>query len=146
MSHSNIYFVTPWTATREDEAPAEPWLAARREHIATLPPCLPMPTEDIPEGDLRRASDRSITPSCRRRTRRFSPIIAEWDTYRRRSGASFLAEKGAARTAYVLIKGTEVLGFWGTRDEAWREGFKRFMRQSFLVHQIQVRLQQMKVF
>jgi hypothetical protein len=65
-----------------------------------------------------------------------SPLVQEWDTYRREVGR-LLAAGNAGR--HVLIKGNQVLGLWATHDEAMTVGYQRFHGQAFLVHQVQER-------
>src|SRR5208337_945349 len=63
-----------------------------------------------------------------------NPVAAEWNYYRREAGR-LLAEGNEGR--WVLIKDEQLLGIWDTQDEAMAEGYRRFFRQPFLVHQIQ---------
>lgn len=65
-----------------------------------------------------------------------TPLDVEWETYRREAGR-LLAEGNEGR--HVLIKGTEILGIWDSHEDALGEGYKRFLLQPFLVHQIQTR-------
>ena len=60
----------------------------------------------------------------------------EWETYRREVGQ--LLQEGH-EGKWVLIKGTEILGFFDTGSKATEEGYRRFLlqRESFLVHQVQ---------
>jgi hypothetical protein len=64
------------------------------------------------------------------------PLYREWGTYRREAGR-LLAEGHGGR--HVLIKGEDILGIWGTHDEAMAAGYQRFLNQPFLVHQIEKR-------
>jgi hypothetical protein len=65
--------------------------------------------------------------------KRDSPLYHEWEVYRQQA-ARLLAEGNAGR--HVLIKGAQIIGIWDTHDEA-AAGYQRFLRQPFLVHQIQ---------
>jgi hypothetical protein len=65
-----------------------------------------------------------------------SPLFREWNTYRHEV-ARLLAEGNAGR--HILIKDGQIVGIWGTHDEAMCAGYDRFLGQSFLVHQIQER-------
>jgi hypothetical protein len=60
----------------------------------------------------------------------------EWETYRVNVG-QWLTD--GLEGKHVLIKGTEVLGFWNSREEALFEGYTRFPAQPFLVRQILAR-------
>ena len=62
-----------------------------------------------------------------------SPLAVEWTTYRREVGR-WLAE--GLEGQYVLIKGEELIGTYGTAEEALSAGFQRFLLQPFLVHPI----------
>lgn len=57
----------------------------------------------------------------------------EWDTYVREVGR-LIAEGHEAK--FVLIKGDQILGIWDEELEAEREGYRRYLRGGFLVHQI----------
>jgi hypothetical protein len=61
-------------------------------------------------------------------------LFLEWTTYRREVGR-WLAEGHEGQ--WVLIKGETVLGLCATRTAARAEGLKRYLMESFLVHQIQ---------
>lgn|SRR5262245_54636716 len=63
-----------------------------------------------------------------------SPLAVEWDFYRHEVGR-LLAEGHAGR--HVLIKGAEIIGIFDTHLEALDEGYQRYHRQAFLVHEIQ---------
>ena len=65
-----------------------------------------------------------------------SPIFHEWNFYRREVGR-LLAE--GLQGQFVLIKGEQLVGVYATREEAMLEGYQRFLRQAFLVHQVQER-------
>jgi hypothetical protein len=62
------------------------------------------------------------------------PLATEWNTYRQEVGR-LLAEGNANR--WVLLKGEQLLGIWDTQEEALTAGYQRFLRQPFLVHQVQ---------
>jgi hypothetical protein len=64
------------------------------------------------------------------------PLSTEWNVYRREVGR-LLAEGHEGR--WVLIKGEEIIGLWGTREEAFTVASKRHLMQPCLVHQIQTR-------
>jgi hypothetical protein len=38
---------------------------------------------------------------------------------------------------HVLIKGSEIIGYWSTHQEAMSEGHRRYPLQPFFVHEIQ---------
>jgi hypothetical protein len=65
-----------------------------------------------------------------------SPLYQEWNTYRREVGR-LLAEGHAGR--HILIKDEQIIGLWDTHDEAMVEGYRRFLGQAYLVHEIQER-------
>ncbi len=65
-----------------------------------------------------------------------SVLELEWTTYLREV-ARLLAEGNEGR--HVLIKDDQIIGIWETRDEALEEGYRRFLGQAMLVHQIQTR-------
>jgi hypothetical protein len=65
-----------------------------------------------------------------------SPLSTEWDVYRREVGR-LLAEGHEGR--WILIKGEEILGIFDKREDASTLGYKRFLLDGFLVHQIQTR-------
>lgn len=65
-----------------------------------------------------------------------SPLTTEWEFYRREVGL-LLSEGRAGK--WVLIKGEQVLGLFDSRWDAREEGLRRFLRQPFLVHQVQER-------
>jgi hypothetical protein len=65
-----------------------------------------------------------------------SPLYREWNFYRREVGR-LLAEGNEGR--HVLIKDEQIIGLWETHDEAMVEGYRRFLGQAFLVHQVQER-------
>jgi hypothetical protein len=65
-----------------------------------------------------------------------SQLAQEWNTYRREVG-QFLAQGHEGR--HVLIKREEIIGMWETHREAMAEGYRLFLGQAFLVHQIQER-------
>jgi hypothetical protein len=64
-----------------------------------------------------------------------SPLHEEWEFYRREVGR-LLAEGHEGR--HVLIKGSEIIGIYDTRDEALAEGSRRYFlqRQPYLAHEI----------
>jgi hypothetical protein len=62
-----------------------------------------------------------------------SQLAAEWNCYRREVGR-LIAEGNEGR--FVLIKGEQIIGIWDTEREAHIEGARRFLMQSFFVHQI----------
>jgi hypothetical protein len=61
-------------------------------------------------------------------------LFLEWTTYRPEVGR-WLAEGHEGER--VLINGDRVLGLSDTRRAARAEGFKQYLMESFLVHQIQ---------
>lgn len=61
-------------------------------------------------------------------------LAEEWETYRREVGR-LLAEGNEGK--YILIKGGEIIGIWDREKDALAKGYELFLRQSFLVHQIQ---------
>ena len=65
-----------------------------------------------------------------------SPLFVEWNTYRREVGR-LLAD--GHEGCHILIKGEQILGLWKTRAEAMAVGYRLFLGQCFLVHQVQVR-------
>ncbi len=65
-----------------------------------------------------------------------SPLFREWNFYRREV-SRLLAEGNGGR--HVLIKGEQIIGIWDTHDEATATGYRLFLGQPFLVHQIQER-------
>jgi hypothetical protein len=64
------------------------------------------------------------------------PLFHEWNFYRREVGR-LIAE--GRQGQFVLIKDEQLVGVYATHDEAMLEGYKRFLRQAFLVHQVQER-------
>jgi hypothetical protein len=64
------------------------------------------------------------------------PLAVEWSTYLREV-SRLLAEGQEGR--WVLIKGEEIIGIYDTHDEAAGQGYDRYLRQGFLIHQIQER-------
>jgi len=65
-----------------------------------------------------------------------SPLAVEWELYRREVGR-LLAEGYEGK--HVVIKGDQIIGLYDTHLEALGEANKRFLRQSFLIHQVQTR-------
>jgi hypothetical protein len=63
-------------------------------------------------------------------------LATEWNTYRREV-ARLLAEGNEGR--HVLIKDDQIIGIWGTHLEALDGGYRRYLGQPILVHQIQTR-------
>jgi hypothetical protein len=61
------------------------------------------------------------------------PISREWNFYRREVGR-LLAEGHEGR--WVLIKGEEIVGIWGTKEEARAEALCRYQLQPVLIHQV----------
>ncbi len=61
------------------------------------------------------------------------PLAEEWNTYRRAVG-HWLAQGLEGR--HVLIKRADIIGIYGTSDEAMEEGLKRYLGQPFFVHLI----------
>ena len=61
------------------------------------------------------------------------PQSTEWNFYRREVGR-LLAEGHEGK--WVLIKGEEIIGMWGTCDEALAVANERYLLQPVLVHQI----------
>ena len=77
------------------------------------------------------------TATCHRENSQLvdsAPLAPEWYAYRRE--AERLLREGH-EGQYVLIHGSEVIGIWNTREEAFAEGQRRFRRQPMLVHRIQ---------
>ncbi len=70
------------------------------------------------------------------------PLSVEWNHYRSVAG-QLLAEGHEGR--WVLIKNDQVLGIWDTEDEAPTAGYGRFLRQPFLIHQVQERERLLRV-
>jgi hypothetical protein len=62
------------------------------------------------------------------------PLDVEWELYRREAGR-LLAEGNEGK--HILIKDEAIIGIYDTRDEAMEEGYRRWLNESFLVHQIQ---------
>ncbi|MBL8794208.1 MAG: hypothetical protein JNM56_09900 [Planctomycetia bacterium] len=64
------------------------------------------------------------------------PLALEWNLYRRLVGTLLNA---GHQGRWVLLKDEELLGIFDTQAEALATGYQRFLRQPFLVHQIQER-------
>ncbi len=62
-----------------------------------------------------------------------TPLCAEWNVYRHEAG-HLIAEGYQGK--WILIKGEEIIGIWETEAEALDEGYRRYLLQPFLVHQI----------
>jgi hypothetical protein len=62
-----------------------------------------------------------------------SPLAAEWETYRREVGR-LLAEGQEGK--FALIKGDEIIGIYGTWDEAKRAGLQKYLREPHIVRPI----------
>lgn len=62
-----------------------------------------------------------------------SPVAEEWETYRRIAGELLAAGRAGE---HVLIRGTEVIGFWPTFREAHAEGTTRFPGQPIFVQEV----------
>jgi hypothetical protein len=62
-----------------------------------------------------------------------SMIAREWDTYRREVGR-LLTDGHEGR--FVLIKGEEIVGVFGSDEEASAAGSRRFLLQPYLVQQV----------
>jgi hypothetical protein len=58
----------------------------------------------------------------------------EWETYRREVGR-LIAEGYEGK--HILIKNETIIGIYDTDGEAKTEGYRRYLREGFLVHQIQ---------
>src|SRR5262245_5856700 len=58
-----------------------------------------------------------------------NPLYREWVTYRREV-PRLLAEGHEGK--FALVKGTQLLGVYQTDNEATVEGYRRFLRESFL--------------
>jgi len=58
----------------------------------------------------------------------------EWNTYRREAGR-LLAE--GLEGHHVLIKGEEIIGIYDTHEQALAEGYRRYARQPFFVHEVE---------
>ena len=65
-----------------------------------------------------------------------SVLAEEWNTYRRE--VSRLLKEGH-ENQHVLIKGSQIIGIWKSHEEALQEGYKRYLMQAFLVHQVRTR-------
>jgi hypothetical protein len=65
-----------------------------------------------------------------------SPLAVEWEFYRREVGR-LLAEGNEGK--HILIKGEQIIGLFDSHLEALDAGYEHFLRQSFLVHQVQTR-------
>jgi hypothetical protein len=65
-----------------------------------------------------------------------SPLVTEWEAYRREVGR-LLSEGHEGR--FVLIKGEAIVGLYPTWDAASAEGYRRYLPEGFLVHQVQSR-------
>lgn len=63
-----------------------------------------------------------------------SPLVREWNTYRREVGR-LLAEGQQGR--WVLIRGERIIGTWDSEAEAEAAGLQQFQRQPFLIHRIE---------
>jgi hypothetical protein len=63
-------------------------------------------------------------------------LADEWDTYRREVGR-LLAEGNEGR--HILIKGDQIIGIWGTQNEAFATADRMFPLQPVLIKQIQER-------
>ena len=61
-------------------------------------------------------------------------LKVEFDTYRAIAG-QLIAEGREGQ--HILIKGSEIIGFWSTHEEALAEGRRRYPLQPFFVHEIQ---------
>jgi hypothetical protein len=57
----------------------------------------------------------------------------EWETYRREVGR-LLAEGLEGKS--VLIKNETIIGIYDSMDEARDEGYRRYLLNGFLIHQI----------
>jgi hypothetical protein len=57
----------------------------------------------------------------------------EWETYRAKVG-QWLAD--GLEGKHVLIKGSNVLGFWDSQEEALAAGYEKFLTQPFLIHHV----------
>jgi hypothetical protein len=64
------------------------------------------------------------------------PLEVEWNTYVREVGR-LLGEGKEGK--WVLIKGDQIIGLFDTDQEASGEGYRKFLRGGFLIHQIQTR-------
>jgi hypothetical protein len=69
-------------------------------------------------------------------------LAEEWETYRREVGR-LLSEGNEGR--YVLIKGGQIIGIWDRKEDALTTAYQKFLRQPFLVHQIQERERVLRV-
>jgi hypothetical protein len=109
------------------ETPEDLVLRLHREEVeqmrreGPLPP--PAEPPGIPYTDLPEASPDS-------------PLFTEWDTYRREVGR-LLAEGKEGQ--FVLLKGRQIVGLYGTEREALDQGYRMFPCQYFLVHQVRAR-------
>lgn len=70
------------------------------------------------------------------------PLSVEWNHYRAVAG-QLLAEGHEDR--WVLIKNDRILGIWDNEEEALTAGYERFLRQPFLIHQVQERERLLRV-
>lgn len=68
----------------------------------------------------------------------WSTLYQEWNIYRREA-SRLLATGNEGR--HVLIKGDQIIGIFQTHEEAMKEGYRQFLGQPFLVHEIQEREQ-----
>ena len=62
-----------------------------------------------------------------------SDFADEWETYRSRVG-TWLAEGKEGQ--FVLLKGKDILGFWGDFEGALAKGYRRFPKGPFFVHHV----------
>ena len=62
-----------------------------------------------------------------------SPVAEEWETYRRIAG-DLLAT--GYHGQFVLIKGSEVIGFWPTFRDAHSEGVHRYPGQPMFIQEV----------
>jgi len=65
-----------------------------------------------------------------------SPLAVEWEFYRREVGR-LLAEGHEGK--HIVIKGEQIIGLFDTHLEALAAANQLFLRQSFLIHQVQTR-------
>jgi hypothetical protein len=63
-----------------------------------------------------------------------SVLEQEWNTFRRER-PRLLAQGYEGR--WVHVKGDNIIGIWDTMREACHQGYKRYLEDSFLVHQLQ---------
>ena len=61
------------------------------------------------------------------------PLAEELKTYMAHQAELLQTAKGK----YALIKGSDVVGLFDSKDEALNEGYRHFRLKSFMVHRVQ---------